>query len=156
MSPDGAAPLYDRIGGEPALVAFIDRLYEEMANDPHVARIWRLHPPNIAELVAFLERLRRRTAALSATLRAALHARGAPALPYWSGRAGHGPRMRAHRSLQPSRTPRPAVGWHSIGLCVTLIETSNWRSLSFQRSCAKSSCVFRALKAHNDHDYHTD
>ena len=52
------ASLYHRIGGEAALQAFVDRFYEAMEGDPEVARIWRLHPPDIADLkdklVAFL------------------------------------------------------------------------------------------------------
>lgn len=50
--------LYVRIGGEPALVAFVERFYEATASDPAVTRIWGWHPPDIAELkpklVAFL------------------------------------------------------------------------------------------------------
>jgi len=50
--------LYLRIGGEPALVAFVERFYETMASDASVARIWGWHAPDVAELklklVAFL------------------------------------------------------------------------------------------------------
>jgi hemoglobin len=57
-APPETASLYDRIGGEPALAAFVEHFYEVMASDPEVQRIWLLHPPDIADLkerlVAFL------------------------------------------------------------------------------------------------------
>ena len=52
------ASLYARIGGEAALVAFVERFYKTMAGDPEVARIWGWHAPAVAglkeKLVAFL------------------------------------------------------------------------------------------------------
>ena len=50
--------LYQRIGGEAGLVAFVDRFYQAMASDPEAAPIWRMHPADLDELkdklVAFL------------------------------------------------------------------------------------------------------
>ncbi len=50
--------LYDRLGGEPGLAAYVDRFYEIMQSDPEAAGIWAMHRRGLDELkrrlVAFL------------------------------------------------------------------------------------------------------
>ena len=78
--------LYERIGGQAVLEAFVDRFYEVMAGDPEVVRIWRWHAPDLTELkhklVAFLSGFAGGPPLYPAALRAAVHARPASEVPH--------------------------------------------------------------------------
>lgn len=52
MSEDesGKPSLYDRLGGEPGLRAYVDRFYEIMQSDPEAQAIWALHRRGLDEL----------------------------------------------------------------------------------------------------------
>ncbi len=58
MTANEAPGLYERLGGEAGLAAYVDRFYELMQSDPAAAAIWAMHRRDLgdlkARLVAFL------------------------------------------------------------------------------------------------------
>ena len=48
------ASLFHRLGGDPAIAAFVARFYDIMAADPQLERIWAWHPKDMAGLKARL------------------------------------------------------------------------------------------------------
>ena len=48
------APLYDRLGGEAGIAAYVDRFYEIMQGDPEAEPIWRMHTRDLDDLKARL------------------------------------------------------------------------------------------------------
>jgi len=52
------ASLYDRLGGEAGLTAYVDRFYDIMQSDPAVAPLWAMHRTELslikAKLASFL------------------------------------------------------------------------------------------------------
>lgn len=61
MEPEKQAEgpsLYERLGGEAGLSAYVDRFYDIMQNDPSVAHLWAMHRSELGhikeKLVSFL------------------------------------------------------------------------------------------------------
>ncbi len=58
MTTSESIPLYERLGGAPGLLVYVDHFYEIMSSDPAAAPIWALHKRDLpdlkARLVAFL------------------------------------------------------------------------------------------------------
>ncbi len=48
------ANLYEQLGGDPAIEAFVSRLYDIMAADPEAEYIWKWHPADLGEVKARL------------------------------------------------------------------------------------------------------
>ena len=48
------ANLYEQLGGDPAIQAFVSRLYDIMASAPEAEYIWKWHPEDLGEVKARL------------------------------------------------------------------------------------------------------
>jgi hemoglobin len=48
------ASLYERLGGDAGISAFVSRLYDVMAADPEAGYVWKWHPQNMEEVKARL------------------------------------------------------------------------------------------------------